>query len=96
MDTYASESVVLRAQRSEAAGEPTAALEADAARVFVNDAAARVDVAAKSALAAMAEGDTLRTHLAAIRRLLKVVPVNTVSLRRGLADEAVQQAGYMF
>jgi hypothetical protein len=30
----------------------------------------------------MAEGDTLRTLLAALRRLLKVTPVNTVVLRR--------------
>jgi hypothetical protein len=33
---------------------------------------------ARQALAAMAEGDTLRTMLAALRRLLKVTPVNTV------------------
>jgi len=35
-------------------------------------------------------------RLAAIRRLLKFTPVNTVTLRRKLADQAVQQAGYMF
>ena len=40
--------------------------------VFVNDAAGRVEIAARDALAAMAEGDTLRTLLAALRRLLKV------------------------
>ena len=44
----------------------------------------------------MTEGDTLRTHLAALRRLLKVSPVNTVALRRRLADAAVQKAGYTF
>ena len=50
--------------------------------MFVNDAAQRVEAAARSALAAMAEGDTLRTLLAALRRVLKVTPVNTVALRR--------------
>ena len=44
----------------------------------------------------MAEGDALRTHLAALRRLLKVSPVNTVAIRRRLADEAVTRAGYIF
>ena len=34
----------------------------------------------------MAEGDTLRTLLAALRRLLKVTPINTVALRRKLAE----------
>ena len=94
MDTYASESVVLRAQNAADAAESTAAPQGDAAATFVNDAAARVEVAARSAVAAMAEGDTLRTHLAAIRRLLKVTPANTVACRRRLADRAVQQAGY--
>ena len=56
----------------------------------------RIDASARQALAAMAEGDTLRTMLAALRRLLKVTPVNTVALRRRLADEAVARGGYIF
>ena len=96
MDTYASESVVLRAQRAAVSGEGTAELHADAASGFVADAAARIEVSVRSALAAMADGDALRTHLAAVRRLLKVVPINTVQIRRRLADQAVQQAGYVF
>ncbi len=97
IDTYASESVVLRAQRSATLpGVTTAELQADAARAFVSDAATRVEAAARTALAAMAEGDELRTHLAALRRLLKVVPVNTVAIRRRLADRVVEQAGYIF
>ena len=68
----------------------------DAASVFVNDAALRVEASAKFALAAMADGDTLRTHLAALRRLLKVTPIDTVSRRRRIADEAVGRRGYIF
>ena len=44
----------------------------------------------------MAEGDTLRTLLAALRRLLKVTPVNTVALRRELADAVVDRKAYVF
>ena len=40
--------------------------------MFVNDAAGRVEIAARTALAAMAEGDMLRTLLAALRRFMKV------------------------
>jgi hypothetical protein len=43
----------------------------------------------------MAEGDTLRTLLAALRRLLKPHPVNTVALRRQLADAATAHGGYV-
>ena len=68
----------------------------DAARVFVNDAALHIDASARQALAATVDGDTLRTMLAALRRLIKVTPVNTVALRRRLADETVTKGGYPF
>ena len=73
-----------------------AGLQVDAARVFVNDAALRIDAAARQTLATMTEGDTLRTMLAGLRRLLKVTPINTVALRRRLADEAVARGAYPF
>ncbi len=67
-----------------------------AARVFISDAAGRVEIGARAALAAMAEGDTLRTLLAALRRLLKVTPVNTVALRRQVSDAVVAGKKYPF
>jgi hypothetical protein len=42
------------------------------------------------------EGDTLRTLLAALRRVLKPSPVNTVALRRRVADAVVERNGYPF
>jgi hypothetical protein len=91
IDLYSAESAVLRAQ---AAGGSRAALHVDAARVFVNDAAMRIDASARQALAATVDGDTLRTMLAALRRVLKVSPVNTVAARRRLADATVERGGY--
>ena len=72
IDVFSAESAVLRAQAAADATRPRAALHVDAARVFVNDAAMRIDASARQALAAMVDGDTLRTMLAALRRLLKV------------------------
>ena len=71
IETYAAESAVRRAQAALDRGAPTAALQASAARVLVCDGAARVEAAARQALAAMAEGDKLRIALAALRRLVK-------------------------
>ena len=88
--------MVLRAKQAAAENKVTAELQADAARAYVNDAALRIDAAAKSALAAMTAGDTLRTHLVVLRRLLKVTPVNTVTIRRRLADKAIERSGYIF
>ena len=96
MDVYAADSAVLRAEAALADQHERAALHVDAARAFVSDAAMRIDAAAREALAAMAEGDTLRTMLAALRRLLKVTPVNAVVLRRRLAEATVARGGYIF
>jgi len=94
MDTYAGESAVLRAQSASTTDPKRLELHVAAARAFVHDAGLRVDASARSALSAMAEGDTLRTLLAALRRILKVAPVNTVALRRTLADVAVAEGKY--
>jgi alkylation response protein AidB-like acyl-CoA dehydrogenase len=96
MDVYAADSAVLRAQAADAAKAQTAALQVDAARVYVNDAAMRLDASARQALAIMSEGDTLRTLLAALRRLFKMTPINTAALRRRLAEDAVARGGYAF
>ena len=87
------ESALLRA--SSASGT-AAALHVDAASIFINDAALRLEVLARQMLAAMSDGDTLRTNLAALRRLLKVAPIDTVSRRRRIADETVRRGSYIF
>jgi alkylation response protein AidB-like acyl-CoA dehydrogenase len=89
IDAYASESAVLRASGG---GE----LHAAAAQVYVHDAVSRVEASARTALAAMAGGDALRMLLAALRRLLKAAPIDTVALRRGLADATVERRTYLF
>jgi alkylation response protein AidB-like acyl-CoA dehydrogenase len=89
IDVFAAESCALRAAQ---AGGLTVA----AAGVFVNDAAARVESAARNALAASAEGDARRTLLAALRRVLKPAPVDTVRLRRTISDALVSGARYPF
>jgi alkylation response protein AidB-like acyl-CoA dehydrogenase len=104
IETLAAESAVIRARQAHSGGDGSgtdarlaggAALHEAAARVYVDGAVARVDTAAKAALAAMAEGDTLRTLLAALRRILKVSPINAVALRRLLADAATARGGYI-
>ncbi|MGE5813892.1 MAG: acyl-CoA dehydrogenase family protein, partial [Acidobacteriota bacterium] len=67
MDVFAAESAVLRAQAAAASQLPKTSLHVDAARVFVNDAAMRIDASARQALAATVEGDALRTMLAGLR-----------------------------
>jgi alkylation response protein AidB-like acyl-CoA dehydrogenase len=96
IDTYAAESAVLRARDAAATKMGNADSHHLAASITVNEAAGRIELAARSALAAMADGDTLRTQLAALRRLMKITPLNTVEMRRKLADATVSSGGYIF
>jgi alkylation response protein AidB-like acyl-CoA dehydrogenase len=87
MDTYAMESAILRAQKLAASqGEDAAARYIDMTRVFCNDAVERIEARAKNTLAGMAEGDELRTLLAALRRFTKLTPMNTITARQRIAD----------
>jgi alkylation response protein AidB-like acyl-CoA dehydrogenase len=91
MDTYAMESAILRAQKLTAAeGEAAAARYLDITQVFCNDAVQRIESRAKNTLAAMAEGDELRTLLAALRRFTKATPVNTVTARQRIANVMIE------
>ena len=96
IDAFAADSAVRRAGQAVAAGHPAAEAHVDAAAVFVSGAAQRIDAAARESLAAIAEGDQLRAHLAGLRRLLRMSPTNTVSRRRRLAAACGTLARYPF
>ena len=97
MDVYAMESAILRAQKLAARqGEQASALYLDMVRVFCNDAVERVEAEAKNTLAAIAEGDELRTLLAALRRFTKHTPINTVAARRRIADAMIRANRYVY
>jgi alkylation response protein AidB-like acyl-CoA dehydrogenase len=97
MDAYAMESAILRAQKLAAVqGEAAAARYVDMTRVFCNDAVGRIEARAKSTLAGMAEGDELRTLLAALRRFTKLTPMNTISARQRIADVMIEANKYVY
>jgi len=90
MDIYAMETAILRALKLVASqGENAAARYLDMTRVFCNDAVQRIETRAKNTLAGMAEGDELRTLLAALRRFTKLQPINTVAARQRIAGDLI-------
>jgi hypothetical protein len=93
MAAACADSAVLRA-RSAPAGANR--FHADAAGVVVDEAATDVEACARRVLAAIAEGDTLRAYLAALKRLLKATPADTISACRRLADETTRTGAYIF
>jgi alkylation response protein AidB-like acyl-CoA dehydrogenase len=97
MEIYAMESTLLRAQKAAASkGEAACSVMIDAARVFIADAAERVDHEAKRAIAAVHEGDMLTTQMAVLKRFGKRPAVDTIALRRRVAAAVQSQDRYPF
>jgi alkylation response protein AidB-like acyl-CoA dehydrogenase len=97
MEVYAMESCLLRSQKAAAdKGESAASVMIDAARVFIADAAERVDHEARRALAAVHEGDMLTTQIAVLKRFGKRSTVDTIGLRRKVAAAVQSQDRYPF
>jgi len=96
MDVYAIESCLRRAQKSSAARGESAAVMVDAARAFIYDALERAEKEARTALAATAAGDTLATQLAVLRRFAKHAVIDTIVIRRRVADAVLAQDRYPF
>ncbi|MGB7562913.1 MAG: acyl-CoA dehydrogenase family protein [Candidatus Acidiferrales bacterium] len=97
MEVYAIESSLRRAQKAaNGRGGDTAALMGDATRVFISDAADRIEREARTALAATLEGDALRTQIAVLRRFAKRDPIDTIALRRRVAAAVLAGDRYPF
>jgi alkylation response protein AidB-like acyl-CoA dehydrogenase len=95
MEIYAMESCLLRAQKAAAAkGEAATQTMIDASRVFINDAAERVEHEAKRAIAAIHEGDMLTTQMAVLKRFAKRAAVDSIALRRRVAAAVQSQDRY--
>ena len=79
-----------------AAARGRGGLHAAAATVFVTDAADRVEVAARRALAATLDGEDLATHVRQIRRMFDRPPVPTAPQREQLAEAVLSRGQYPF
>ena len=97
IEVFAMESALLRALKSmERFGEEKTQIQKAMVQVSVNDAFDRIEGFARQALAAIAEGDTLRTQLSALKQLTRFTPVNRVALRREIADAVIKVGRYPF
>ena len=94
IDTYAAESALLRARKIVSQKGTADVLPVVMTQVFVRDALDRVERNARTALAACAAGDTLRSQLALLRRLLKREPVDAIALRRKVARATIEAGRY--
>ncbi len=95
MEAYAMESCILRAEKLVAAKGPAGAAQALAmTRYYTAKAMQTIEMGARKVVAAVAEGDMLRTQLAILRKLAKYDPPDTVALGRQIAGRLASAGRY--
>jgi alkylation response protein AidB-like acyl-CoA dehydrogenase len=95
MEVYAMESAILRAEKLAAARGQAAAKQAIAlARYYAAHAMEKIEMAARKVIAAVAEGDMLRTQMTIVRRFAKYEPANTIALGREIAQHVIAAGRY--
>ena len=95
IEVFAMESAILRAEKIRAAqGDDAAATYIAMARIYADKAMSVIELSARKVIAAIAEGDMLRTQMTILRRLAKHEPADTISLRRQVARHVIQAGKY--
>ena len=97
IEVFAMESGLLRALKTmERFGDEKSQVQKAMVKVFVNDSFGRIMSFAKQAFSAIADPDALRTQLSVLDRLARFTPVNTVMLRREIANTVIKAGKYPF
>lgn len=97
MEAWAAESALLRTLKmADSIGKDKAQFYVLMTQLYINDAIGRVEERAKNVMAAISDGDMLRTNLAALKRFLKFPPLNTIEIRRKIADKMLESNSYPF
>jgi len=95
IEIFAMESILLRTlKRIPNEGEDKSKIAIAATQVYINDAFPKVDMTAKQVFAVIYEGEELRTGLMGLKKLARFSPINTIALRREIADSALPGARY--
>jgi alkylation response protein AidB-like acyl-CoA dehydrogenase len=93
-EVYAFDSALVRARKLAGSRSPQAKLAAQMTQLYSASAFHTIESAARQVIAAVAEGDMLRTQLAIYRRLVKHEPADTVALSRSIAKAVIDQGRY--
>jgi butyryl-CoA dehydrogenase len=95
IEVFAMESTLLRAEKilttSKGKGSDIAIAMA---RLYTASSFPKIELAARKIIAAVAEGDMLRTQLTILRRLSRHDPADTIALRRQVAKHVIQAGRY--
>jgi alkylation response protein AidB-like acyl-CoA dehydrogenase len=97
IEVFAMESGLLRALKKMAKStDEKAQIQKAMVKVYVNAAFDRVGSYARGVFAAIAEGEALKQHLAALDKITAFTPINTIALRREVANYTTKLGRYPF
>lgn len=97
IDLYVSESVLLRVEKlSGLKGAENCVAQLEIMRVYLNDAADRINKNGKEAINSFADGDELRMMLMGLKRFTKTEPFNAKEARRVVAAKLISENKYCF
>jgi alkylation response protein AidB-like acyl-CoA dehydrogenase len=95
IEIFAMESALLRSlKKVQKEGEEQSKIHIAATQVYINDSFPRVDLMARQVFAAISEGEELRTQLMGLKKFARFTPINTIALRREIADSIIPVARY--
>jgi len=95
IEVFAMESAYLRTlKKIEKEGEEKSRIHTAATKVYLNDRFPQVDMMARQVFAAVSEGEELRTGLMGLKKLIRFTPINTIALRREVAESIIPTARY--
>jgi alkylation response protein AidB-like acyl-CoA dehydrogenase len=93
MEAFAMESSLLRTRKWASSGKSS--IGADMCAVFLQDAMARVELAARNVAGACLEGEFLRKTMQVLRRFAAYDPLDAVALRRKIAARLTARERYV-
>ena len=97
IDLYVTESVQLRVEKLVSMrGEENCKEQIDILRVYINDAADRINKNGKEAINSFSIGDEQRMMLMGLKRFTKTEPFNAKNARRRVAEKLITENKYCF
>jgi hypothetical protein len=95
IEIFHAESALLRVMKlTQLKGETAVGIETDIMKIYLYDAADKINKFGKDALNSFADGDELRMMHIGLKRFTKVEPFNSKDARRRIAERLIANNGY--
>lgn len=97
IEIFAMESGILRAQKKiEKDGEDAAKFEIAAAKCYVDETMPKIEYWAKRLICYVEEGDAQKMQMAAVEKLARYQPIDTITLKKEIAERVIDLEAYPF